>query len=105
MSPTILAEGTDLSTVMNLLLLRFGIIAICVAALAIVLFAIALTLKRKGKLGSAVKRIAPIARSYADSRNARPGRKRGGAWKNGVANALAHYLTQQAGRDDREHRP
>lgn len=105
MPSTNLADGTDLSTVMNLLLLRFGIIAICIAALAIVLFAIAVTLKRKGKLGATVQKIAPIARSYADSRNSRMGRNRGGAWKNGAANAVAHYLTQQADRDDRERRP
>ncbi|HEY4019037.1 MAG TPA: hypothetical protein VGM75_10145 [Pseudonocardiaceae bacterium] len=39
---------SGLGTVMNLLLLRFGIIAIGIAILAIVVFTIALTLKRKG---------------------------------------------------------
>lgn len=75
MPTTILADG-DLSTVMNLLLLRFGIIAIGVAILAIVGFAVALTLKRKGKLGAAVEKITPIVRSYADYRASRYRRRR-----------------------------
>jgi hypothetical protein len=32
-------------------------------------FAIALTVKRKGKLGATVKKIVPMTKSYADSRN------------------------------------
>lgn len=97
MTAIILADGgTDISTVMNLLLIRFGIIAAGIAVLVIVVFTIALMLKRKGKLGDTVKRIAPIARSYADSRN-----PRGGALKNSAANAVARYLTDQANRDDR----
>ena len=105
MSTTILAGGdTDLGTVMNLLLIRFGIIAIAVAALAIIVFTIALTLKRKGKLGAAVKKIAPIAQSYADSRacaNARSSRNRRGGWKSGATSMVARYLSEQAGREDR----
>lgn len=92
MTSTILAGGdSSLSTVMDLLLIRFGIIAIGIAALAIVVFTIALMLKRKGKLGAAVKRIAPIAQSYADSRTSR----------HGTAGAVARYLDNQANRDDR----
>lgn len=97
MPTTILADG-DLGTVMNLLLIRFGIIAIGVAILAIVLFTVALTLKRKGKFGSAVRKIAPIAQSYADSRAAR---NRRGNWKTGATTAVARYLSEQATREDR----
>ena len=87
MPTTLLADGgSDISTVMNLLLLRFGLMAIGIAALAIVVFTVALVLKRKGKLGDAVKKIAPIARSYADSRAAR--NQRGGL-KNGATSAVA----------------
>lgn len=68
MTVTILADDGSLSTVMNLLLIRFGIIAIGVAVLAIVVFTIALVLKRKGNLDAAVRKIAPIAQSYLDSR-------------------------------------
>jgi hypothetical protein len=102
MSTTALADGnTDFSTVMNLLLIRFGIIAIIVAILAIVVFTIALTLKRKGKLGATVKKIAPIAQSYADSRN-QWGRNRRGSWKSGATTMVARYLTEQARREDRD---
>lgn len=69
MTATILADDGSLGTVMNLLLIRFGIIAIGIAALAIVVFTIALVLKRKGKLDAAVRKITPIAQSYLDSRN------------------------------------
>lgn len=100
MSTTTLAESTSLSTVMDLLLIRFGIIAIGVAVLAIILFTVALTLKRKGKLGHAVRRIAPIAQSYADSR-ARSTRNRRGGWKSTASNTVARYLNDQANREDR----
>jgi hypothetical protein len=96
--PTTILADSDLGTVMNLLLIRFGIIAIGVAILAIVLFAVALTLKLKGKLGSAVKRIALIAQSYADSRRARNQR---GVWKSSATNAVARYLNEQVKREDR----
>lgn len=96
--PTTILADDDFGTVMNLLLIRFGIIAAGIALLAIVLFTVALTLKRKGKLGSAVRRIAPLAQSYADSRSA--GNQRG-TWKNGATKAVAHYLTEQARRQDR----
>lgn len=96
MPTTILATGnSDLSTVMNLLLLRFGIIAIGIAILAVIVFAIALTLKRKGKLGDAMKKIAPIAQSYADSRALR---NRRGTW---TTNVVARYLSDQADRENR----
>ena len=96
--PTTILADDDFGTVMNLLLIRFGIIAAGIALLAIVLFTVALTLKRRGKLGSAVRRIAPLAQSYADSRSARNQRS---AWKNGATRAVAHYLTEQARRQDR----
>lgn len=96
--PTTILADDDFGTVMNLLLIRFGIIAIGIAGLAIVLFTVALTLKRKGKLGSAVRKIAPIAQSYADSRSARNQR---GNWKTGATNAVARYLNDQAKREDR----
>lgn len=97
MPTTTLADG-DLGTVMNLLLIRFGIIAIGGAILAVIVFTVALTLKRKGKLGFAVKKIAPIAASYADSLAAR---NRRGGWKSSATNAVARYLTEQARREDR----
>jgi hypothetical protein len=84
--PTTILADDDLGTVMNLLLIRFGI-------LAIILFTVALTLKRKGKLGSAVRKAAPIAQSYADSR---PARNQGGTWKTGATKAVA--LPQRPGQ-------
>lgn len=96
--PTTILADSDLGTVMSLLLIRFAIIAIGVGVLAIVLFAVVLTLKRKGNLGSTVRKIAPLAQSYADSRVTR---NRRGGWKSGATNAVARYLTEQARREDR----
>ncbi|HEX3783604.1 MAG TPA: hypothetical protein VHX38_28400 [Pseudonocardiaceae bacterium] len=90
-----------MSTIMNLLLIRFGIIAAGIAVLAIVVFTIAVVLRRKGKLGSTMRRIAPLAKSYADSRNAAAyrrggrGRRGSGVWTTTAANAVAHYLSEK----------
>jgi hypothetical protein len=97
-----IADGTSLSTVMNLLLIRFGIIAAGIAVLAVIVFAIAVVLRRKGKLGTTMKQIAPLARSYADARNAaaanpyaRRRKNRSGIVHTTAANAVARYLSEK----------
>jgi hypothetical protein len=69
MSTSSIADGTSMSTVMNLLLIRFGIIAAGIAILAIVAFTVAVVLRSKGKLGDSMKKMAPVARSDADYHN------------------------------------
>ncbi|GAB2528037.1 hypothetical protein [Paramicrobacterium agarici] len=60
-----------LETVLNVLLIRFGIIAAVVVAIVVGLFAIALWLRRRGRLGDASRRVAPLARKAAEYRSRR----------------------------------
>ncbi|QPZ38726.1 hypothetical protein [Paramicrobacterium chengjingii] len=62
-------DGHALETIMNLLLLRFGIIAAVVVVIVIALFALALWLRRRGTLGKASRRAAPLARTAAAYRS------------------------------------
>lgn len=63
----------DLHTVMTVLLVRFGVIAAGIGVLAVVLFAIALRLKRAGRWEETSRKWRPaVARaldSYADRRS------------------------------------
>lgn len=44
----LIVESDGISTVMQVLLIRFGVIALCVAVLAVLVFAIALRMKKRG---------------------------------------------------------
>lgn len=93
--------------VLNLLLLRFGLIAGALVVLALLVFAVALALKRRGRLDEARRYAAPAARAvgrYLDDRGAARGRTgvsgRGGSVGGAVARAAARRLAS----DDREPR-
>ncbi|WP_166982156.1 hypothetical protein [Paramicrobacterium fandaimingii] len=58
-----------IETIMNILLIRFGIIAAVVVVIAIALFALALWLRRRGMLSNASRRVAPLARKAAEYRS------------------------------------
>ncbi|WP_437583740.1 hypothetical protein ACSAGD_00470 [Paramicrobacterium sp. CJ85] len=57
-----------LETLMNLILLRFGLIAAVVVVIAILIVAGALWLRRRGALDTAARRAAPVARRAAEHR-------------------------------------
>lgn len=62
--------------ILNLLLIRFGLIAGGLVVLALLVFAVALVLKRRGKLGAARRYAAPAAHAvgrYLDDRGAARG--------------------------------
>ncbi|GAA4542044.1 hypothetical protein [Amycolatopsis samaneae] len=100
-----LAEGgdTNVGEIMNILLVRFGVMAAGIAVLVLVVFTVAVVLKRKGKLGSARRYVEPLARGYVENRAARSGRdgRRGSGWKGALAKGVTNYLDDHAGRDDR----
>ena len=54
-----------METVLTMLLIRFGLIVGGLVVLALVVFAVALVLRRRGKLDSARERVAPLARGVA----------------------------------------
>ncbi|MDF0531293.1 hypothetical protein P0W64_00445 [Tsukamurella sp. 8F] len=58
------ADDHSLETVLNVLLIRFGIVVALVGMAAVVVFALALRLKRRGRLDAARRRYgAPAARA------------------------------------------
>lgn len=65
---------------LNLMLIRFGLIAGGIVVLALVVFTIALSLKRRGRLDQARKYADPAARAAmrAVARRMEDGRRRGG---------------------------
>lgn len=97
-----------METYLNIMLIRFGIIAGIVVVVAIVVFAVALVLRRQGKLGAARRAVAPALRNLADSRSRRMAAMRGSAqrpdWVGGAARAAATVLERPAsgGRDDED---
>lgn len=86
---------------MTFLLIRFAVIAAVIAVLVVVLFAVAVRLKRRGRWDDARRRIAPLARNAADLYAGRTaGRARRtdarGTWK-----ASARYAADRL--DDRQY--
>ncbi|MET7798812.1 hypothetical protein [Streptomyces decoyicus] len=85
--------------ILNLLLIRFGLIAGGLVVLALLVFAVALVLKRRGKLGAARRYAAPAAHAvgrYLDDRGAARGgggqSRSGGTVAGAVARAAARHL-------------
>ncbi|MDT0456685.1 hypothetical protein RM550_13220 [Streptomyces sp. DSM 41527] len=88
--------------VLNLLLIRFGLIAGGLVALGLLVFAVALVLKRRGKPGAARRYAAPAAHAvsrYLDDRGAV--RSRGGMSRGGgsVAGAVVRAAARRLGDD------
>ncbi|MFD9895085.1 hypothetical protein ACFWY9_37565 [Amycolatopsis sp. NPDC059027] len=104
-----LAEGgnTNIGEIMNILLVRFGVMAAGIAVLVLVVFTIAVVLKRRGKLGAARRYVEPLARGYVENRAARRGRggRRGGGWTGAVVEGVVKYVeNQDTGRNRRDDR-
>ncbi|MFE3887098.1 hypothetical protein ACFXPQ_30055 [Streptomyces lydicus] len=85
--------------VLNLLLIRFGVIAGGLVVLGLLVFAAALVLGRRGKLGAARRYAAPAAHAvsrYLDDRSAVRGRggmsRGGGSVAGAVVRAAARRL-------------
>ncbi|WP_206739771.1 hypothetical protein [Streptomyces lydicus] len=99
--------------VLNLLLIRFGLIAGGLVALGLLVFAVALVLRRRGKLGAARRYAAPAAHAvsrYLDDRSAarsRGGMSRGsGSVAGAVVRAAARRLDDDgSGQRQRERNP
>ncbi|MFG2533525.1 hypothetical protein [Streptomyces sp. NPDC048516] len=90
--------------VLNVLLIRFGLIAGALVVLALLVFAVALVLKRRGKLGAARRYAAPAAQAVSrclDDRGA--ARRRGGVSRGGgsVAGALVRAAARHLEDDGR----
>lgn len=52
-----------METVLDLLLIRFAVIAAGITVLALVVFAVALSLKRRGRLDDVRRSLEPLARA------------------------------------------
>lgn len=93
---------SSLGTVMTFLLIRFAVLAAVVAVLVVVLFAIALKLKSRGRWDDTRRRMVPLARNAADLHAGRTTRRPGtrGTWKASVARYAADRL-DDGRRDDR----
>lgn len=65
-----------LETVLNLLLIRFALIVAGVVVLALLAFAAALVLRRRGGMDEVRRSVAPAARVLANHLDARDGRRR-----------------------------
>lgn len=100
--------------VLNVLLIRFGLMAGGLVVLALLVFAVALVLKRRGKLGAARRYAAPAAQAvsrYLDGRGAARGgggasRRGGGSVAGAVVRAAVRHLDDDGrGRRQREREP
>src|SRR5688572_23065707 len=69
-------EEVPLETVLNLLLIRFGVIAAGLVVLALVAFAVALSVRRRGDLNGVRRYAAPAARTAARYLDGRAGTSR-----------------------------
>ncbi|MFD5397796.1 hypothetical protein ACFWJW_26730 [Streptomyces sp. NPDC127097] len=94
--------------VLNLLLLRFGLLVGGVVVLALLVFAVAVALRRRGRLGEVRRYAAPAARAVGrrlDARGAARGRgaSRSGASLAGVAfrAAVRHLDDDGCGQRER----
>ncbi|MGX1849843.1 hypothetical protein [Streptomyces sp. NPDC055299] len=99
--------------VLNLLLIRFGLIAGGLVVLALLVFAVALALKRRGRLDAARRYAAPAAHAVSrclDDRGAARGRggasRGGGSVAGAVVRAAARHLDDGGrGQPRREREP
>ncbi|MDH6544406.1 hypothetical protein [Streptomyces sp. SPB4] len=69
----------DTQTILDLLLIRFAVIAAGLTVLALIAFAVALSLKRRGRLDDVRHALEPLARqafrAALTRRTTRPGRR------------------------------
>ena len=98
-----------METALNLLLLRFALMVGGLVVLALVVFAVALALKRRGRLDDARRYAAPAARAAArhlDARRAtrRDGRSASDALLAASLRAAARTLVDRTTVDDRRRR-
>lgn len=98
--------------VLNLLLIRFGLIAGGVVVLALLVFAVALALKRRGRLDAARRNAAPVAQAVSRCLDDRGAARGGGASRGGgsvagsVVRAAARHLADGGrGQSRREREP
>lgn len=96
--------------VLNVLLIRFGLMAGGLVVLALLVFAVALVLKRRGKLGAARRYAAPAAQAVSRYLEGRGGggasRRGGGSVAGAVVRAAARHLDDDGrGRRQREREP
>lgn len=92
-----------METVLRILLIRFGIVVAVLVVVALVIFGIALSLKRRGKLGEAKAKAAPLVRGaakYLADRGDRSGSKRSGLAGQAL-NAAGRYLDGDGKEPDR----
>ncbi|MCF3146209.1 hypothetical protein [Streptomyces platensis] len=84
--------------VLNLLLLRFGLLVGGLVILALLVFAVAVVLRRRGKLGEVRRYAAPAARAVGRRLEARGGPSRSGGSPAGAALRAAARLLDDDGR-------
>ncbi|SEP33870.1 hypothetical protein [Amycolatopsis saalfeldensis] len=94
-----------METVLNLLLIRFGLIAAGVVVLGLVAFAAAVSLRRKGKSDRVRDGVATAARFAGRVLDERHGggfrARRGGGLGNRVAREAVRRIDNSVGRGDR----
>jgi hypothetical protein len=88
-----------MASYLHFMLIRFGLIAAGLVILVLLLFTVALILKRRGHIGAARQRAMPVVRAAAqyvnnrnDRRQARGGLRSRGAITSSALNAAARYL-------------
>ncbi|GAA2079580.1 hypothetical protein GCM10009801_37250 [Streptomyces albiaxialis] len=69
-----------METYLDLMLLRFGLLAAGIVALALVLFAVALGLRRRGRLEDARRLAEPAVRAAGRALARRVNGRKGGRW-------------------------
>ncbi|AEA26760.1 hypothetical protein Psed_4610 [Pseudonocardia dioxanivorans CB1190] len=77
-----------METVLTFLLVRFAVLAVIVAVLVIVGFALITRLKRRGRWEETRRRLGPVASRAA----AGYARRRGGSWGSGFDQKVARRL-------------
>ncbi len=92
-----------METVLNLLLIRFGVIAGAVVVVALVVFAVAVALRRRGRIDQARRYAEPTARAIARYLNDRGSARsrRGGTSRGNLAGDAARLAARYLEEDRR----
>jgi hypothetical protein len=88
-----------METVLNLLLLRFGILALGVVVLALGAFAVLVALRRRGRIESARRGAEQLARLGTRYLETRADRRRAGLGETSARAALRHLADGGRGGD------
>ncbi|MFF5205914.1 hypothetical protein [Streptosporangium sp. NPDC000396] len=83
-----------METVLNLLLIRFGVIVGGLVLIALIAFAVAVALKRRGKLDQTRRYAAPVARAVAQHLDRDTSRSRSGASRGSLAGDAARIAAR-----------